>query len=228
MRKKLSSEIADQISDLINKDFFAGDRIPSEEELCKRFDVSRTTIREAIKELCSLNVLVIRRGVGTFVNETPGMIDDPFGWKYVDNEQFIPSMWETSFIIEPEMAALAAKRAKLQDINTLKEIHDAFKESVDEYKKHPTKKLLARLFSLDGSFHYQIAKTSGNVILQSFYHSYMNIIETQLPVDKGLNVIDSNLRFHELLIENIENGDPEKAKMTMYMHDSEVQKLSAE
>ncbi|MBR4426360.1 MAG: FadR family transcriptional regulator, partial [Spirochaetales bacterium] len=56
-----------------------GDRIPNETELCKALSVSRSTLREAIKILVSRNILVINRGVGTFISSTPGVTDDPLG-----------------------------------------------------------------------------------------------------------------------------------------------------
>lgn len=47
----------------------AGDRIPSESELAKRYGVAVSTIRAAIGELVDANVLVRRQGKGTFVSE---------------------------------------------------------------------------------------------------------------------------------------------------------------
>lgn len=76
-RKMLSEEVADMIASLVNTKYFPGDKIPNESELAKEFGVSRTTIREAIKQLCSKNVLKIYRGKGTFVCENPGLQKDP-------------------------------------------------------------------------------------------------------------------------------------------------------
>ena len=45
----------------------AGDKIPNESELCGIFDVSRITIRRAIKELGEEGVIEVIRGKGTFV-----------------------------------------------------------------------------------------------------------------------------------------------------------------
>ena len=46
-----------------------GTRIPSEPELCKLLDVSRTVVRQALGELENERVLVRRKGLGTFVAE---------------------------------------------------------------------------------------------------------------------------------------------------------------
>ncbi len=43
-------------------------KIPSENELCRLFGVSRMTVREAIRGLVESRILTTRRGVGTFVN----------------------------------------------------------------------------------------------------------------------------------------------------------------
>lgn len=44
-----------------------GDRIPSEMELCEQFGVSRTVVRQALRELETENIIIKRKGKGTFV-----------------------------------------------------------------------------------------------------------------------------------------------------------------
>ena len=83
----LSEQTADRIRQLIERQYKPGDRIPAEMELAEFLGVSRTTIREAVKILCSRNILEIRRGHGTFVCENPGLPADPFGSKDMDEEQ---------------------------------------------------------------------------------------------------------------------------------------------
>ncbi len=62
-----------QLKDILKKkieqgEFKPGDRIPPEDELCKRFGISRTPIRQALAELVNEGLLFRRRGRGTFVN----------------------------------------------------------------------------------------------------------------------------------------------------------------
>ncbi|HET90343.1 MAG TPA: extracellular solute-binding protein, partial [Chloroflexi bacterium] len=45
-----------------------GDRIPTEHELCDLYDISRSPVRQALKELAYEGVLVRRPGLGTFVD----------------------------------------------------------------------------------------------------------------------------------------------------------------
>jgi len=64
----ISEEIAQQIMDLIaNGDLKAGQRLPSERELCKHFGAGRSSLREALRCLSIIGVLNARVGEGTSV-----------------------------------------------------------------------------------------------------------------------------------------------------------------
>ena len=69
--KMLSQDVADNIISMITieKRFGAGDKLPNETELAHELNVSRTTLREAVRILVAYGVLEIRRGNGTFVTE---------------------------------------------------------------------------------------------------------------------------------------------------------------
>ena len=69
--KMLSQSIADTMLSMITieKRFSAGDKLPNENEVSEELNVSRTTLREAIRTLVAYNVLEIQRGKGTFVTQ---------------------------------------------------------------------------------------------------------------------------------------------------------------
>ncbi|MDF2182166.1 FadR/GntR family transcriptional regulator [Neptuniibacter sp. CAU 1671] len=71
IRTSLSKQIADQIeSAIVDGSLKANDRLPTEEEMTQRFNVSRATIREAMKRLAAKKLIRSRRGPagGTFIN----------------------------------------------------------------------------------------------------------------------------------------------------------------
>jgi len=74
-RRKSRSTLPDRVRDSLLRDLFSevyvvGDQLPNEDELAARFDVSRATIREAIRGLVEAGYLVRRHGTGTFVTAT--------------------------------------------------------------------------------------------------------------------------------------------------------------
>ena len=57
--------------DLISRDVLKpGDRLPSERELCKRFGVGRSSLREALRSLAVMGIIDGRVGDGTFVSDS--------------------------------------------------------------------------------------------------------------------------------------------------------------
>ena len=85
--KTLSAIVANKIENqIICGNWQVGSQIPPEQELMQTFDVSRITIREAIKTLVSRDVLEIRRGCGTFVSAVPGLSDDPLGLRFIASD----------------------------------------------------------------------------------------------------------------------------------------------
>ena len=67
-RRPLTAQVRDQIMNMVRDGHLqAGDRLPSEFELASQFQVSRATIREALKLLDQERVILCRHGVGRFV-----------------------------------------------------------------------------------------------------------------------------------------------------------------
>ena len=60
---------------IINREYEPGDKIPSENELAKRFNVSRLTVRQAISHLIQEGFLSSKRGEGTFVTRDENLIN---------------------------------------------------------------------------------------------------------------------------------------------------------
>ncbi len=84
-KKLLSEKIVENIVDLIVKGLFKpGDKMPNELELSEELNISRATLREAIKTLESRNVLEVKRGIGTFVAEVPGLSKNPLGSEFIN------------------------------------------------------------------------------------------------------------------------------------------------
>lgn len=59
------------VEDIQNGIYKPGDRIPSELDLCKQYDLSRPTVRQAISDLVADGILSIEKGKGTYVTSEP-------------------------------------------------------------------------------------------------------------------------------------------------------------
>ena len=130
--KMLSQSVADSILSMITieKRFSVGDKLPNEIELSEELNVSRTTLREAIRILVAYNILEIRRGKGTYVTEK--VLEQPQDLEQLSTVKVnAKDLYEMRLIFEPEAAYLAAVRGTDAEI---KRIIDYGKRIEDEMK----------------------------------------------------------------------------------------------
>ena len=158
MGKLLGDQAADQIIQLIiDSDGKAGDKMPNEYELAQQLNVSRSTVREAIKALVSRNILEIRRGSGTFISEKCGISDDPLGLMFVkDKLKLATDLLEIRFMIEPKIASLAAVNATDEEIKEMEKLCDEVDHLILNKEPHMDK---------DIEFHGAIARSSKNNVI---------------------------------------------------------------
>jgi len=165
--KILSKSTANRIKEkIISGDFSTGEQIPNEQELAEEFSVSRPTIREAVKILVSQNILEIRRGKGTYVRSEPGVSEDPFGFEFMQQKDFVYNLAEIRTILEPLAAGLAARRASDEEIAGLQSISDEIDRLISEvHDEQVSAESLEQMALLHIQFHTTLFKMSHNPVL---------------------------------------------------------------
>jgi GntR family transcriptional repressor for pyruvate dehydrogenase complex len=108
-----------------------GDRLPSERELAEQFNVSRNSVREALRELDLLGLVESRHGEGTFVRRpTPSQLMAPFRAVIELSTPAVDSVLEFRMVFEPGVAALAAANLTELGEGQLREALEAFERAV--------------------------------------------------------------------------------------------------
>lgn len=141
---------------IVERNMKPGDRLPTENELAELFDVSRSTLREAMKFLRAENVVAIRQGSGTFVSAGTGIGEDPLGLHFTNQKSLLQNLLETRMLIEPQMAVLAVQRATPQDIRNLEHLVKKMEE-IEVNSKETAE--------MDVQFHTALAECTHNDVL---------------------------------------------------------------
>ena len=208
--KTLTEQVADGIMNLIQETpYKAGDKLPTEKELCESTGAGRNTVREALKILASRNVLEIRQGAGTFVSEKQGIPDDPLGFSMVnDHVKLTRDLLQVRIMLEPQIAALAAQCAKEHEIKELEEILEEMEAAMKKREDYS---------ELDTKFHTKIAQCTHNIVMENL-----------LPViGKGVAVFakevaqteyDRTWISHRKIFCYIRDHKPFEAEMEMQYH----------
>lgn len=206
----LSRYAADKIIEYISaKGLLGGDKLPNEAELCSITGVSRGTIREAIKILNTDNIVTIKRGVGTFVSKSPGVSNDPFGFRFIeDKRKLVLDLIQIREILEPSLASLAASNATESEIDHLialeQELEHLYNENLDTV-------------SLDIEFHSQIARMTHNHVVELIYPILGKTIpEITSYTQKAL--LSDSMDDHKRIASAIQSGDPDVAELFMRRH----------
>lgn len=208
--KSLAEQVADRISEMIKEQtLIVGQKLPNEFELAGVLNVGRGTVREAVKLLVSRNVLEIQRGRGTFVKQSPGVVDDPLGFNYMkDKYRLAQDLLEMRMVLEPQIAELAAIRATDEDIKEIEELCDEVEKMILEGVPHLTK---------DVEFHARIAGSTRNQVMPAIIPiitkgvSYFVEI-TNYSLDK------ETIETHRQITNAIAAHDPLAAKAAMSQH----------
>lgn len=208
--KSLAEQVADRISDMIKEHTLeVGQKLPNEFELAGLLNVGRGTVREAVKLLVSRNVLEIQRGRGTFVNQFPGVVDDPLGFQYMqDKYKLTLDLLEMRMLLEPQIAELAAVRATPQDIGEIRALCDEVEAMIMAGIPHLKK---------DVEFHARIASSTQNQVMPNIIPiitqgvSYF-VEMTNYSLDK------ETVETHRQITDAIAAHDPFGARAAMSQH----------
>ena len=211
-RERLADQVADKIMQMIrNGDFKPGDKLPSEPELMKIFNVGRSSIREAIGALSLIGLVTVRPGQGTHVaGQSLNSEDKPIGLMLTAGPDKVREFVEARLELEKIIARLAAERATDQEIEALKAIHARLK---------PPLKNRAATIEADLEFHGTIARASHNSLLVRI------LSELRLPMRNWIEQkADFKLIYgkvyeqHAAIMDAIEARDGSKAQAAMQAH----------
>lgn len=131
---------------ILDEPIQVGEKIPNEYELTERFQVGRSTVREAVKGLVSRGVLEVRRGDGTYVISTSYMENDVLGFGSVqDKYQLAMDLFEVRLMFEPEIVMLACKNATEEQIKEAERLCKEVEDKLENRIKSPPKRIQVKL-----------------------------------------------------------------------------------
>jgi len=181
-----------------------GDKLPPERTLAEQLNVTRATLREALKKLEQLKLIVIHQGKGIIVEDFhKASIDLIFSLLVINGEidlKILENILEARELFGTDVARCAAKRADKNDIEQMKILMEKLLKTTDPGK----------LQQLDFEFFRLLALASKNIV----YTLLMNTIKT--IHDKHLNLflplstsLDTTLQ--QEILQAVIDGDEEKA-----------------
>lgn len=200
-RKILSGELQD------------GDRLPTQEVLCRQFGVSRTVMMGSLHKLSSLGLITSRQGRGTFVRkpDTKAVLEPMFQALLLDKPS-TRELIETRYYLESAIVRLAAKHIDARQAQELQELVADMEQNFQNGR--------IEVFSQgDLAFHMKLAESSRNSILRRFIEVIREMLAEFLEeFNLTPGAAERATEHHRKICEVVVRHDPDGAECEMQCH----------
>ncbi len=217
--RRTFEEAVAQIAERITLgDLNPGDQLPSERTLAQQMQISRPTVREALKLLAEAGVVAVRpgaRGGAVVPREVLRRKSDL-------RVSEVGGVLEARRLLEPQVALLAARHARDADLEAMERTIDAQRRIAAEEEFLASED---RFLALDLQFHLAIAKATGNSTVVSLMRSLLRRLE--IARDMALHhppVVDWSVAIHERTLAAIRAGDMDEIEAVMDEHLSALER----
>jgi GntR family transcriptional regulator, transcriptional repressor for pyruvate dehydrogenase complex len=217
-RDMLPERIANRIVSLISeRQLRPGDKLPSERDLAGMMQVSRPSLREALRALAMLNIVEIRQGSGTYVSSLkPELLVEHLDFVFALDDSTFAELLEARSVLEPSIAALAAANASDEELQALDECMEKIKSAVED----PSSFLEADL-----ELHQKITQAARNQILARFMTSLTRLgLASRTRTVALPGVREQTVEDHQEIVDALQRRAAQAASRAMQKHMENVRR----
>ena len=222
---RLFEQASNQIRILIsNYGFTKGEKLPNEVELSKQLNVSRSSVREALRILEAEGLVEAKRGLGTYVVNTSTKRYSEIAHWLEQREETLEQVLQIRESMEGLSASLAASSATEEDLKEIHALNEDISRKIEQLAVNDEPGI-DELAKLDAAFHLAISRASGNniahEIISYIIPAFNDSNKAFLYLRHRTSILESE---HRAILKAIESKDPEAAEKAMRRHVERVRK----
>lgn len=219
VRRGLADQLVERLVEAIARgDYPPGTRLPPEADLAEQCDVSRLTLREAVKSLRSKGVVRVEQGRGTFVNPRakwspldPSLLSARLSHAS-DAAELAWQLTEARRLVELGVAELAAVRHSPADIVALRSAVERMERADDEDD-------VDGFAAADIDFHNALNAAAGNLFLAALFEPIEVLVRlVRRETSAVVSTRTAGVRLHGEVIDAVASGSTEAAREAMVAH----------
>jgi GntR family transcriptional repressor for pyruvate dehydrogenase complex len=223
-RVSLVDSIVEEIKNkIISGELKDGDMLASQDEMAKSMQISRPSLREALRRLQLMGLIEFQHGRGTFVKtvQPQDFMNPILGFLPIDKKTAY-ELLEARLYLESSVAALAAQKATDEDIRSLDEVLQKMEIAA--------KKLDVKEFAVqDVKFHLLVAEGSRNKIMVQIVNILRGLLQKLVNRvfdthhDRLEETFTITIDYHKEILDSIKSHSVSKARRAMEKHIRDVQ-----
>lgn len=220
-----ASSVADALTDMILGQLSPGASLPSEADLAARFEVSRLTVREAVKMLAGRGLLDLARGRRAVVREPDGSAFSDFLVSLIHNDpKGLFDLMEVRMSLETQSATFAARRASRAGHVALENALQAMRDAAaDVDAGMDAQESETRFHDADVRFHEALAMASGNRVLCFLFEAMSAPLKASFYMSRRGQELrghsrDDTVAAHQAVLDAVRAGNPRAAAEAMRAH----------
>jgi GntR family transcriptional regulator, transcriptional repressor for pyruvate dehydrogenase complex len=218
-KERRYEQVAEQLQRLIaDGTLKPGDRLPPERELATRFRVARSSIRDAVRTLEVMGILEPRQGAGTVVRDlSADSLVVPLATVLVRKRELVSELLDVRRILEPALAARAAKNATVEEVM---ELEDILRRQAEKMRRgEPT-------VEEDSEFHYTIGRAARNSVVLKVLDVLMDLLrESRVRSLQAPGRPERSYAGHQRVLRAIKRRDPDAAEKAVRKHLEEIESI---
>jgi GntR family transcriptional repressor for pyruvate dehydrogenase complex len=211
-RREAAKQAIERLRDLIRRgEFSPGERLPPERVLAGQLGISRSTLREAIRALVVMNIIVSRHGDGTYVSSLdPDLLAEPFELLVSLSDESLLQLFEVRRVVETACAALAAERISEEELVQFDRILEHSEAARDDAEE---------LLDRDVELHSAIVRATRNPLLIRVMTGIGALaLEGRRRTMNLPGVAERSLADHARIVAALRRRSPETARAAMESH----------
>lgn len=220
-----TTTVAEALADMVLTEMAPGMSLPSEGDLATRFDVSRLTVREAIKMLAGRGLIDVGRGRRAVVIEPSGRGFADYLTTVIRNDpKGLFDLIELRMSVEVQSATLAARRVTRAGMAALETSIDGMRAAAEDGKRGiDSIGSEVRFHQHDVGFHEAVALSSGNRLISHLFEAMAEPLQRSFSLSRRGHdargyTIDDTIAAHVAVLEAIRGGNPKAAGIAMRVH----------
>lgn len=195
----------------------SGQMLPSQKELCLKYNTGRGSVREALQALELVDILEIKPGVGTFVKSfSLNSFFNPAKLKYRPDDELIPDLMDFRELFEAIVVGEAINKATEDDLKELEENLELTEFYINKNNKQ-------QYVKLDYEFHQKLAESTHNKVIKNYFETIFPLLkycisEILIETTKIPGVMIDSHNQHKEILESIKSRDNQKATSSIKEH----------